>query len=274
MRTAEEIRDGLLEEARMAVSKAPMFATNGRALETLVSTLMGFVAYAEGRENTGLGDRLRRYGKEGITGPFHALFGRDERLVNEVGAVMAQQLHRLGYLEVDRLLDPVRFHQIRAEIRDRFDEVDLFASEITADLGEPSFQIKDDVWAYGSRDIEAGWIFLSFRPDPEPTYKTGSASGPTSATPIDWCGSCGPLRGRSRRRWRCPHAPSSRSGAPAGTGTIVGGRRTAPLVASAKACRPSMTLILHSGCGAPVSPSSSPGRQPTTRCSGMPAVEQ
>jgi hypothetical protein len=186
VRTAEEIRDHLVELAQLAVRRPSMWAVNGFDLQGIVGLLMDSALYAEGRDQEAQERRehLRRYGKEGVVGPFRALLRSEKDLLNEVAAVMAHQLHRVGYLEVDRVLDDVRFEEVRGAMRDRFDEVDLFASEILADLGGPTFRVRDRVWAYGSASLEAGWIFLSFRPDPPSTYEPGSGEW-TSPGPQD-----------------------------------------------------------------------------------------
>ena len=174
MRNSEEIRDQLLINLRSVVTKPGMVANDGRAVEVLALTLVGHIDFVDERERGSETDRLRRYGKEGVTGPFRALFGPGEALTSEVGAIMAHEAHRSGYLEVGRLLAPDEFTRIRSEIRGRFDEVDLLASEIEAELGEPTFQVRDDVWAYGSTDVDDGWIFLAFRSERDATYEPGS----------------------------------------------------------------------------------------------------
>lgn len=150
-----------------------MHAVRGRELEWLVEAKLGFLLHIDERDDDQRA-RLGRYGKLGVTGPLSALFGGDEPFLHEVALVMAHELHRFGYLEVEHLLPPDRFAEIREGIRERFDEVDCPASEILHDLGEPTFRVGHDTWGYGSEDPEQGWIYLSFCDRPDPTYEFGS----------------------------------------------------------------------------------------------------
>jgi hypothetical protein len=173
VRSAEDLREQIVASACSAVARPGMHATRGDDLETLVITELSFLLFADERADDPRA-RLRRYGQRGVIGPFAALFGESERFLNEVGLVMAHELNRFGYLEVDHLLSPAQFAELRGGLRERFDEVDCQASEVLADLGEPTFRIHHDAWAYGSEDPEMGWIYLSFCDKPEPTYEPGS----------------------------------------------------------------------------------------------------
>lgn len=184
VRTAEEIRDRILEHARRAVSRPSMWVLTGSELESTVTYLLDLALFADGRTDevgTARSHSLR-YGKNGVTGPFRAVFGDALDLRGETAVMMAHLLHRFGYLDVESHVESKQFDDLRADMRNRFDEVDLFASDLVADLGEPTFRVRDDAWAYASRDLSAGWVYFSFhRPLTGSTYEPGSGRWTSTA---------------------------------------------------------------------------------------------
>lgn len=126
-----------------------MYAIDGRAYDVQARTLLADLCFLDERDadNEGVNQVLRGYGKLGVIGPFTALFGKDGRYVDEVASVFAEQFHRLGYLPVDRMLDPSAWSELIASLCVRFDGHDVRRSEVETAYGKPS--LVDPVAEFG-----------------------------------------------------------------------------------------------------------------------------
>lgn len=77
----------------------------------------------------------------------------------EVASVLAEQFHRLGYLQVARLLDADEWERLNAGLLQRFDGQDVRRSEVEACYGSPSLFIERCVLCYAGVD-GPGWVFF------------------------------------------------------------------------------------------------------------------
>lgn len=152
-------------------------AVQAQDFQGLVQGLVAHICFAEDREFD-FSRHTMRYGKMGVFGPFDALFGGSppRQRVAEVAVVMAHLAHMAGCFEVGNLVDAKRFRSVRAELRDRFDEVDVLGDTLLAEMGEPTYRVRREAWAYGSSDPEDGWIYFAFCEPAAPTYEPGNGA--------------------------------------------------------------------------------------------------
>jgi hypothetical protein len=144
------------------ITRAGMYTTgNGSALDTQLRMFLDDLCFLDDREydRNRVHETLRRYGKLGVVGPFMALFGKDGYYVDEVASVWAEQLHRLGYLHLDRLLDADAWARLTCGLTDRFDGNDVRRSEVEAEYGSPSVVAGRRVLCYAPAD-RTGWVFI------------------------------------------------------------------------------------------------------------------
>ena len=102
---------------------------------------------------------LSRYGQSGVNGPFAAIFGRDRRYTSEVASVYAEQFHRLGYLQVSRLIDDPEWQELVAGLRDWVGTRDVRRNQVEEKLGAPSLVVAGRVLCYAPADM-SGWAFV------------------------------------------------------------------------------------------------------------------
>jgi hypothetical protein len=161
MRSAADLPQRWLDVLARMVIRPGMWATDGPAFDVLARGLIADLCFLDEREQD-LGDVhavLRGYGKQGVAGPFIALFGKDGNCVAEVASVFAEQFHRLGYLPVERLLDSGEWDRLTTGIGRRFDGHDVRRSEVEADFGSPSLIVDKRVLCYAPADM-SGWVFV------------------------------------------------------------------------------------------------------------------
>lgn len=162
MRSAGEIREAKLAEMRFLIQRPGQLASDGESLELIAHRVLGDLCFIDERDDEArsVGERLRRFGKLGVTGAFEAVFGEDCRYGAEVVSVFAQQLAGLGYLDVERFSEP-RWQALTTDLRERYDGVDVRRSGVVADLGEASLVVDKRVLCYvGTGNDE--WIFFDF----------------------------------------------------------------------------------------------------------------
>ncbi|GIF62834.1 hypothetical protein Ais01nite_08690 [Asanoa ishikariensis] len=138
-----------------------MWASRGQAFDAMARGLLADLCFLDEREadQDAVELVLRSYGKLGVAGPFIAMFGKDRSCVAEVASVFAEQFHRLGYLQVARLLDADEWDQLNADLLRRFDGKDVRRSEVEACYGSPSLVIEKRVLCYARAD-GPGWLFF------------------------------------------------------------------------------------------------------------------
>lgn len=133
----------------------------GAAFDTQLRELLADLCFLDERESDceSVHDVIQGYGKLGVVGPFVALFGKGGNYVAEVASVWAEQLHRLGYLPVDRVLDAAAWARLTAELCERFDGKDMRRSEVESAFGPPSIVADKRVLCYAPAD-GSGWVFI------------------------------------------------------------------------------------------------------------------
>jgi len=156
------------------ITRAGLYATGGAGFDAQLKALLGDLCFLDEREQDrdSVSEVLGRYGQTGVVGPFQALFGASGNYVDEVASVWAEQLHRLGYLHVDRLVETDAWHQLLAGLRDRFDGKDVRRSEVEAVYGPPSIVAGKRVLCYAPAD-NSGWVFVDTYPEWTQRYLPG-----------------------------------------------------------------------------------------------------
>lgn len=176
MRSATELRQRWLEELPRVMARPGMWARDGREMETVASTLLRELCFVDERD--GDYDEVRTvpagFGKLGVHGPFAALFGNEPSCAAEVASVFAEQFHRLGYLAVDRLLDPTEWTGVLTGLHERFADRDVCRSEVVAEFGPPSLMIDQRVLCYAPDDPTAGWVVVDCFDQPRTEYEPGA----------------------------------------------------------------------------------------------------
>lgn len=175
MRSATDLRQRWLEELPALLTQSGLYATNGRDMQAIGRSMLGDLCYVDERDKD-YEEVLRvlgGFGTLGVNGPFAALFGRDGQYTPEVASVLAEQFHRLGYLDVNRLLDLTDWEDLTSGLRERYEEQDVRRSQIEAAFGPPSLVIEDRVLCYvpvGS----PGWVFFDCSDESHLAYLPGA----------------------------------------------------------------------------------------------------
>ncbi|MEW2378667.1 hypothetical protein AB0883_21565 [Micromonospora sp. NPDC047812] len=161
MRSAAEVRQRWLDQLPRLVTRPGMWATTGHAFDMLARGLLEDLCFLDEREpdQDAVHAVLNSYGKLGVAGPFIAMFGKDRSCVAEVASVFAEQFHRLGYLQLGRLLDADGWNHLTGGLRQRFDGQDVPRSEVEASYGPPSLIVDKRVLCYAPADA-SGWLFF------------------------------------------------------------------------------------------------------------------
>lgn len=152
-----------------------MYDTRGEAFDGHLRTFLADLCFLDEREQDcdGVREVLRRYGKLGVVGPFVVLIGKDSHYIDEVASVWAEQLHRLGYLQVGRLLDTQEWGRLMAALKDRFDGKDVRRSEVQNYFGPPSIVAGRRVLCYAPDD-GSGWVFFDCYTESSVRYVAGA----------------------------------------------------------------------------------------------------
>ncbi|MEV0715429.1 hypothetical protein [Asanoa sp. NPDC050611] len=161
MRSAADIRRRWLDRVPLMVTRPGMWASSGQAVDWMARGLLADLCFLDERDadQAAVETMLSSYGKLGVAGPFIAMFGKDRSCVAEVASVFAEQFHRLGYLQVERLLDADEWDHLNAGLLQRFDGQDVRRSEVEACYGPPSVVIEKRVLCY-ARANRPGWLFF------------------------------------------------------------------------------------------------------------------
>ncbi|GAA3119908.1 hypothetical protein GCM10010466_08440 [Planomonospora alba] len=174
MRSATELRQRWLETIPRVMARTRMYARDGREMETVGRTLLENLCFVDERDDdfAAVGGMFAgRYGEFGVHGPFAAMFGRDRGCVEEVASVYAEQFHRLGYLEVGRVLGESAWNALIGEVRGRFGERDMRRDEVEAAFGAPGLVVGGRVLCYVSAAGE--WAFFDCWDEPVQRYVPG-----------------------------------------------------------------------------------------------------
>jgi hypothetical protein len=174
VRSIDQIRTRKQEQVGHVIARSGMYATHGRELQGVAQGLLGDLCFIDERDDDAeaVGATLHRYGKLGVAGAFEAVFGDSCSYVAEVASIFAEQFHRLGYLEVGRLLDESDWEAAGHGLRDSFEELDVRQSEVMERLGEPSLMVDKRVYCYVT-DSPARWLFFDFWENPAVVYEPG-----------------------------------------------------------------------------------------------------
>lgn len=144
------------------ITRPGMWASTGQAFDWMARGLLGDLCFLDEREadQAAVERVLRSYGKLGVAGPFIAMFGEERNCVDEVASVFAEQFHRLGYLQVERVLDADEWHDLNAGLQRRFDGREVRRGEVEACYGSPSLVIGRRVLCYAGSSNGPGWLFF------------------------------------------------------------------------------------------------------------------
>jgi hypothetical protein len=144
-------------------------------METVAWTLLRELCFVDERDRDydEVREVLAGFGKLGVHGPFAALFGREYNCAAEVASVFAEQFHRLGYLAVDRLLDPGEWSRLLTGLEERFAGRDVRRSEVVAESGPPSLVVDKRVLCYAPAD-RSGWVVVDCFEQPRTEYEPGA----------------------------------------------------------------------------------------------------
>ncbi|MET8651368.1 hypothetical protein [Nocardia aurea] len=160
MRTPEQLKSRWLTEAEQQFARPEMFARSGPEMESVAGGRLRELCYLDDRdiEYEQVRKALRGFGKFGVHGPFEATFGEKYHCTAEVASVYAEFYHRLGYLELERVLGPTEWAPMTG-LRDWVANRDLRRSEIEATFGEPSLRVSPRVLCYAPSD-GGPWVFF------------------------------------------------------------------------------------------------------------------
>lgn len=119
-----------------------MYAGSGPEMETVAGDRLRDLCFLDERDDEyeHVRESLRRYGKLGVHGPFATIFAPEGRYTDEVASVYAEVYHRMGYLPVERLLDPDEWLPL-TRLREWVGERDMRRSEVEAAFGAPSLRV-------------------------------------------------------------------------------------------------------------------------------------
>ena len=158
------------------VTRSGMWGATGREMESVARGRLGDLCFLDDRDDDleRVMETLRRFGKLGVSGAFTAVFGRERRCVEEVASVYAEQFHRLGYLSVDRLLDPAEWAPL-TRLRDWVADRDIRRGEVEATFGPPSLVVGKRVLCYAPAE-GAGWAFVDCWDEAPRRYVPGAGS--------------------------------------------------------------------------------------------------
>jgi hypothetical protein len=153
-----------------------MWAHNGHEMESVARGRLRDLCFLDDRDDDHelVTATLRRFGKLGVQGPFTAVFGQERWCTDEVASVYAEQFHRLGYLSVDRLLDPAEWAPL-TRLRDWVADRDIRRSEVEAAFGPPSLVIGKRVLCYVPVEA-AGWVFVDCWDEAPQRYVPGEGN--------------------------------------------------------------------------------------------------
>jgi len=158
----------------LIIDRVGMYASTGREMQIVAEHLLADLTFLDGRE--GDWERARRelhsYGKQGVAGPFEALFG-SPRCQGEVASVYAEVFHRFGYLAVDHLAGRSRWLELTGGLRERFEDRDVLRSEAEDMLGPPSLVAGRTVLCYAAADPPSGWLFIDCHAERVRRYDAG-----------------------------------------------------------------------------------------------------
>ncbi|MEV6524491.1 hypothetical protein AB0M43_21265 [Longispora sp. NPDC051575] len=162
MRSTDDLRQWWLDDLSRMLTRPEMWATDGRAMDTLCWMRLRDLCFLDDRdtERDQTVELLRRYGKLGVSGPFTTIFGKERTCTAEVASVHAEHFHRLGYLTVDRHLSPNESAALDgSQLREWVGKRDLRRSEVEATFGPPSLVIAHRILCYTPADA-SGWVFF------------------------------------------------------------------------------------------------------------------
>jgi hypothetical protein len=176
MRSAADLRRRWLDLLPRMMTRPGMWATDVQAYDVLARGLLADLCFLDEREpdHDAVQAVFRWYGKLGVAGPFIAMFGKDRNCVAEVASVFAEQFHRLGYLQLERLLAAGEWNHLTGSVRRRFDGQDVRRSEVEASYGPPSLIVEKRVLCYAPADTSGRLFFDCFEDHGPGEYVPGA----------------------------------------------------------------------------------------------------
>jgi hypothetical protein len=175
MRTVDEVRTRKLEDVGSLVRRSGMHATSGRGMDIVARGLFYDLCFIDERDAEFATEirRLDRYGKQGVSGAFEAVFGPDCNFVSEVASVFAEVFHGFGYLDLERRLDAVEWRGLVDGVREEYELTDSRQSHVLARHGKPSLVVDGRVFCYAVAGAASGWVFFDFWEEYARSYVEG-----------------------------------------------------------------------------------------------------
>ncbi|GAB3649176.1 hypothetical protein [Glycomyces tarimensis] len=115
-----------------------------------------------------------KYGKCGVSGPFHQRFGRELRFYNEMGSVVAEIFHQHGYFTPERLVPDEAWPKLVEAADAAYVDTDVHMSEILDAFEPPSLKIGRDLLCYAPEN-DTGWLFIDCFWETTTTYEAGTS---------------------------------------------------------------------------------------------------
>lgn len=166
MRSAEEVRNRLLERLKGAILRPSMYGGDASGVELLMVNLLADLCYIDEREAEWLKARERletrgQFGCAGVAGSFLNRVSVKGEFADEVASVYAAEAHRLGLLEVDPALTDAEFRRLCRGLRAVCREKDWRRSEVLDRFGPASVRA-GSVLAYVSAGRPGEWVCFDF----------------------------------------------------------------------------------------------------------------
>jgi hypothetical protein len=145
-----EIRQAKIDDLKHMVRRPDAGAGDARSAQTLVHGAVIDLCFIDEREDDlrAVTEHLYQYGKLGVGGAFHAVFGDGCNYAAEVTSIFTAIACELGYLEPARRFSADEWQSFVASIPETFEEVDMRRSAVLEIAGEPSFVVGERVLCY------------------------------------------------------------------------------------------------------------------------------
>ncbi len=138
MRDLVGFRDYLVDRFNIAVRRAGMWGG-----ELSLRLFLYDLAFLDGAEAVWAGEQERLVARgcwtsTGIEGAFTMMLATEESHESAASSIYGEISHRLGYLRLDRSLDPNTYRAVRKQARSWTRKADRTLTDVVAEFGEPS----------------------------------------------------------------------------------------------------------------------------------------
>lgn len=189
MPTIRKLRSFILSRIETALRRGPVYSP----IQLYIGAYHDILAHLDGKNEQQWAIEFKRLQEQGrfsplgLEGPFLKHFRpREIRqftfFESESASVLAEVMHRLGYLKLDRLLTTVEFQELLSDLP-RYRRGEWRANNVKQRHGTASITT-GNCYCYASESPALGWIFFDFAFDPVgyPSYKPGSKASQGWAT--------------------------------------------------------------------------------------------